>query len=132
MELASQQPKEHLWNKNFVRICIGNFMLFFSFYLIMPLLPLYLHDTFPSQKGIDDMLFHILHLFCRIFPCLDSAALCHNPHFARVLVRLDHGSQQHSRHRRALPEPTCRRYWILWPQQQPCNGYWANSCGVPI
>ena len=52
MELASQQPKEHLWNKNFVRICIGNFMLFFSFYLIMPLLPLYLHDTFHASEQI--------------------------------------------------------------------------------
>ena len=42
--------KERLWNRNFVKVCIGNFMLYFSFYLIMPLLPLYLHDTFHASE----------------------------------------------------------------------------------
>ena len=42
--------KERLWNRNFVKVCIGNFMLYFSFYLIMPLLPLYLHDTFNASE----------------------------------------------------------------------------------
>lgn len=39
-----------MWNRNFVKVCIGNFMLYFSFYLIMPLLPLYLHDTFHASE----------------------------------------------------------------------------------
>jgi MFS family permease len=42
--------KERLWNRNFVKVCFGNFMLYFSFYLIMPLLPLYLHDTFNASE----------------------------------------------------------------------------------
>ena len=39
-----------MWNRNFVKVCIGNFMLYSSFYLIMPLLPLYLHDTFHASE----------------------------------------------------------------------------------
>lgn len=44
------KPLERLWNGNFVKVFTGNFMLFFAFYLIMPLLPLYLHDTFNADK----------------------------------------------------------------------------------
>ncbi len=44
------EVKEKLWNRNFVKVCFGNFMLFFSFYLIMPLLPLYLHDEFNASE----------------------------------------------------------------------------------
>ena len=45
-----EEVKERLWNRNFIKVCTGNFMLFFSFYLIMPLLPLYLHDTFQASE----------------------------------------------------------------------------------
>ncbi len=44
------ETKERLWNRNFVKVCIGNFLLYFSFYLIMPLLPLYLHDEFKADE----------------------------------------------------------------------------------
>lgn len=50
MEDNTIQIKERLWNANFVKVFTGNFMLFFAFYLIMPLLPLYLHDTFNADK----------------------------------------------------------------------------------
>ncbi len=39
-----------LWNSNFIKAMIGNFLLFFAFYLTMPLLPLYLSDTFHADK----------------------------------------------------------------------------------
>lgn len=42
--------KEKLWNSNFVKAMLGNFLLFFAFYLTMPLLPLYLKDTFHADK----------------------------------------------------------------------------------
>lgn len=42
--------KERLWNRNFVKAMLGNFLLFFAFYLTMPLLPLYLKDTFGADK----------------------------------------------------------------------------------
>lgn len=41
---------ERLWNSNFVKAMTGNFLLFFAFYLTMPLLPLYLNDTFHADK----------------------------------------------------------------------------------
>lgn len=37
---------EKLWNSNFIKACIGNFLIKFSFTLIVPLLPLYLSERF--------------------------------------------------------------------------------------
>ena len=37
---------EKLWNSNYLKIWTGNFLLNFSFTLIVPLLPLYLSETF--------------------------------------------------------------------------------------
>jgi predicted MFS family arabinose efflux permease len=47
-----KEQKEKLWNSNYVKINIANFMLFFSFYLLLPLLPLYLRDTFHAGKDM--------------------------------------------------------------------------------
>ncbi len=44
--------KERLWNKNFVVITAGNFLLFFSFYLLLPVLPLYLNDSFHADSRL--------------------------------------------------------------------------------
>ena len=48
--LTSEEGKEKLWNGNFVKVFTGNFLLFFAFYVIMPILPLYLCDTFDADK----------------------------------------------------------------------------------
>ena len=42
--------EEKLWNKNYNKVMLTNFTLFFSFYLITPLLPLYLSETFSASK----------------------------------------------------------------------------------
>ncbi|HBJ77004.1 MAG TPA: MFS transporter [Porphyromonadaceae bacterium] len=42
--------KEKLWNRNYVLVMINNFTLFFSFYLVMPLFPIYLVETFGASK----------------------------------------------------------------------------------
>ncbi len=42
--------KDKLWNTNYCKVMITNFTLFFSFYLLTPLLPLYLSETFHSSK----------------------------------------------------------------------------------
>ena len=41
-----------LWNSNYLKVWIANFMLFFAFYLLAPLLPLYLRDTFSADKAM--------------------------------------------------------------------------------
>lgn len=44
------ESRKKLWNGNFVKAMLGNFLLFFAFYLTMPLLPLYLKDAFHADK----------------------------------------------------------------------------------
>ena len=44
--------QEKLWNSNFIKVSAGNFLLFFAFYLLMPLLPLYLKETFHATKDV--------------------------------------------------------------------------------
>lgn len=41
---------EPLWNTNYCKVMTANFALFFAFYLLTPLLPLYLHETFGATK----------------------------------------------------------------------------------
>lgn len=45
-----ENPK--LFNINYIKVLYANFTIFFSFMLIMPLLPLYLSDTFGADKDI--------------------------------------------------------------------------------
>lgn len=42
--------REKLWNANYLKIWTGNFLIHFSFTLIVPLLPLYLSETFGASK----------------------------------------------------------------------------------
>lgn len=43
--------KEKLWNANYIKVMTTNFLLYFAFYLLTPLLPLYLSETFGATKG---------------------------------------------------------------------------------
>ena len=43
---------ERLWNHNYCKVMTANFALFFAFYLLTPLLPLYLHETFGATKDV--------------------------------------------------------------------------------
>lgn len=44
--------EEQLWNSEYIKIMANNFGMYFAFYLLTPLLPLYLHDTFNCTKDI--------------------------------------------------------------------------------
>lgn len=44
--------EEKLWNKNYIKVMISNFMLFFAFYLLTPLLPIYLDQEFKADKDM--------------------------------------------------------------------------------
>lgn len=44
--------KERLWNRDYCKAMCGNFMLFFSFYLLTPLLPVYLDSEFSADKDL--------------------------------------------------------------------------------
>lgn len=43
---------EKLWNSNYIKVWCANFMIFFSFMLLTPLLPLYLSETFQTDKHV--------------------------------------------------------------------------------
>ena len=43
---------ERLWNRNYIKVMTANFMLYFAFYLLTPLLPLYLSETFGTTKDV--------------------------------------------------------------------------------
>lgn len=47
-----QEKQERLWNSEYIKIMVNNFGMYFAFYLLTPLLPLYLHDTFGSTKDM--------------------------------------------------------------------------------
>lgn len=41
-----------LWNREYCKVMTANFLLFFAFYLLMPLLPLYLDAEFKADKDM--------------------------------------------------------------------------------
>lgn len=43
---------DRLWNSNYVKLWTANFLLYFAFMLLMPLLPIYLNDTFGANKQV--------------------------------------------------------------------------------
>jgi MFS family permease len=43
---------ERLWNTNYMKVMTANFALFFAFYLLTPLLPLYLSEHFGATKDV--------------------------------------------------------------------------------
>ena len=46
---ASAKPRK-LWNTNYIRVMSANFLLYFAFFLLTPLLPIYLSDQFDADK----------------------------------------------------------------------------------
>lgn len=55
MEAVDSEVKEKMWNSNYVKVWVANFMIFFSFMLLTPLMPLYLKDTFSASKDMIGM-----------------------------------------------------------------------------
>lgn len=52
LETMSKEYKssDRLWNKEYIKVMICNFLLFSAFYLLTPLLPLYLDEQFNADK----------------------------------------------------------------------------------
>lgn len=44
--------RDKLWNREYCKVMICNFLLFFAFYLLTPLLPLYLDARFQADKDL--------------------------------------------------------------------------------
>ena len=50
VEGKDRQDDGKLWNADYVKLNVANFLLFFAFYMLMPLLPIYLSETFGAGK----------------------------------------------------------------------------------
>lgn len=48
----SALKKDRLWNSNYIKAMAANFSMFFAFYLLTPLLPIYLSETFHATKDM--------------------------------------------------------------------------------
>lgn len=49
---SSHNLSEKLWNSNYIKVWSANFMIFFSFMITTPLLPLYLSENFQADKDM--------------------------------------------------------------------------------
>jgi len=45
-------PKDRLWTGSYISACTGNFLLFFAFYLLVPVFPLYLIEKYEASKSL--------------------------------------------------------------------------------
>ncbi len=62
--------KDKLWTRSFLAVAGGNFLLFFAFYLLLPVLPMYLIEQFGANKatvGVVLSSYTITALFVRPF-----------------------------------------------------------------
>jgi len=53
--VESSTPRPRLWTPSFCAVAAGNFLLFFSFYLLLPILPMYVGETFGADKSLTGM-----------------------------------------------------------------------------
>lgn len=53
--MDTNKKKEKLWNSNYCKVMTANFTLFFAFYVLTPLLPIYLSEHFHATKDVIGM-----------------------------------------------------------------------------
>lgn len=52
ISVQTSQAADRLWNSEYLKVMASNFLLFFAFYLLTPLLPVYLNDQFHADKDV--------------------------------------------------------------------------------
>ena len=55
MNTTPESARPRLWIPSFCAVAAGNFLLFFSFYLLLPILPMYVGETFGADKSLTGM-----------------------------------------------------------------------------
>jgi len=51
MDNTCDKQVDKLWTQSFISACTSNFLLFFAFYLLLPILPLYMMEEFHTSKS---------------------------------------------------------------------------------
>ncbi len=65
-----EKDTERLWNANYAKVWVANFMIFFSFMLLTPLLPIYLSEQFAANKDTIGLVlfgYAVMALVARLF-----------------------------------------------------------------
>lgn len=65
-----EKDTERLWNANYTKVWVANFMIFFSFMLLTPLLPIYLSEQFAANKDTTGLVlfgYAVMALVARLF-----------------------------------------------------------------
>ena len=65
----AQEVKDRLWTRNYIFVCLSAFMMSFSFFILVPTLPLYLESTFDIDPGMVGI----------VLSCYVVAVLCVRP-----------------------------------------------------
>ena len=68
--MTNAPTQDKLWNANYTKVWLANFMIFFSFMLLTPLLPIYLSEQFQASKDTIGMVlfgYSLMALFARLF-----------------------------------------------------------------
>ena len=60
--------KPPLWTRNFVTCSAANFLLFFSFYQLLPILPLYIIDKFATDNATAGIIISLYTIGARMPP----------------------------------------------------------------
>lgn len=61
--------EEKLFNKNYICLCVANFLFFFSFYLLLPVLPFFIQQNFQASNSVVGA----------VISCYTLATLCVRP-----------------------------------------------------
>lgn len=48
----TMETKEKIWNASYVKVMTANFMMYFAFYILTPLLPIYLSERFGATNDV--------------------------------------------------------------------------------
>ena len=81
MLTKSNTPDNTLWTRTFITVAAANFLLFFSFYQLLPILPLYIIDKFQTDNATRyvqpkaAILLDIFRIYTLLFRLQDSRAV---------------------------------------------------------
>ncbi len=64
-----EAPRERLWTRSYVLVCVANFLMCFAFYTLVPTLPFYLEEVFGAGRTTIGI----------ILSCYTVAVLCVRP-----------------------------------------------------
>ena len=111
--MTTSNEKPALWTRNFTTCAAANFLLFFSFYQLLPILPLYIIEKFQTDNataGIIISLYTIGALACRPFAGFLVDTFSRKPLYFWTFFAFTLRSFRYSTHSRSGNNTKCAGY----------------------